>query len=41
MWEQLAAPDEFVRQLKRKLGVADTHWSLAMRAERYTAQSIE
>ncbi len=40
VWETLPDASEFVRHLKRKAGLPDTHWSPALRAFRYEAVSI-
>jgi hypothetical protein len=40
VWEQLPDPAEFVRQLKRKAGLAPEHWSPALRFDRYEVESI-
>jgi hypothetical protein len=40
VWEQLPDPAEFVRQLKRKAGLAPDHWSPALRFDRYEVESI-
>jgi AmmeMemoRadiSam system protein B/AmmeMemoRadiSam system protein A len=40
VWEQLADPVEFVRQLKRKAGLSPDHWSANTRVFRFTALSI-
>ncbi len=40
VWESLPEPREFVRQLKRKAGLAPGHWSAQTRAYRYTVESI-
>jgi AmmeMemoRadiSam system protein A/AmmeMemoRadiSam system protein B len=41
VWSELPTPREFVRHLKRKAGMRDGHWSPALRAQRYTARSVE
>lgn len=40
VWEQLSDPAEFVRQLKRKAGLAPDHWRASTEAFRFTALSI-
>lgn len=40
VWEQLPEPGDFIRALKRKAGMAQNHWSEAMRASRYQTQSF-
>lgn len=40
VWEQLADPREFLRQLKRKAGLHPDHWSSRLRVQRYTTESI-
>ncbi len=40
VWEQLPDPREFVMQLKRKAGLPGSHWSLAIRVERYTSEAF-
>lgn len=37
VWEELPDPETFVRHLKMKGGWPPTHWSPAMRAQRYTS----
>ena len=41
VWTALPDRREFVRQLKRKMGVGADHWSSAMRAWRFTTESFE
>ncbi len=41
MWEPLLAPQEFVRQLKRKMGVPEEHWSARMEVLRYTVEEFD
>ena len=40
VWRELPAPRDFVRQLKRKMGVAADHWSVAMTASRFSTESF-
>ena len=40
VWEHVPKPAQFVRQLKRKAGLAPDHWSDRMRAYRFTAESF-
>jgi hypothetical protein len=40
VWEQLKTPEVFVRQLKRKAGLADDFWSDQMTFLRYTTFSF-
>ena len=40
VWEQLPAPREFLRNLKRKAGLPADYWSHQIRIRRYTADSI-
>lgn len=40
VWEALPDPHEFLRQLKRKAGLAPDHWSESIKAQRYTTESI-
>jgi AmmeMemoRadiSam system protein B/AmmeMemoRadiSam system protein A len=40
VWEQLPAPGDFLRQLKRKAGLPDDHWSATLRFQRYTTRGI-
>jgi AmmeMemoRadiSam system protein A len=40
MWEQLPEPREFLRELKRKAGLAPDFWSDALAAHRYTVESL-
>jgi len=35
VWQQLPAPQEFLRHLKRKAGLPDDYWSVALRFSRY------
>ncbi len=39
VWRHFPAPDEFVRQLKRKAGLAPDSWSAEMSVSRYTVRS--
>ena len=39
VWQQLPDPQDFVRQLKSKIGLAEDYWSATLTAERYTVQS--
>lgn len=40
VWESLPEPREFLRHLKQKAGLAPEHWSDAIKAFRYTVESI-
>lgn len=40
VWESLPEPREFLRQLKRKAGLSEDHWSDSMQAWRYTTESF-
>lgn len=40
VWSQLPDPAQFVRQLKRKAGLAPDHWSPTLRFERYEVEEI-
>lgn len=40
VWETLADPREFLRQLKHKAGLPQDYWSDAIRIQRYTTESI-
>jgi AmmeMemoRadiSam system protein A len=40
VWEQLPDPREFLRQLKRKAGLAPDFWSTLVAVHRYTVESI-
>jgi AmmeMemoRadiSam system protein A len=40
VWESLPEPRDFVNELKRKAGLAATHWSPKLRFARFTVQSI-
>jgi MEMO1 family protein len=41
MWEQLPTPPEFMRWLKRKAGLPETHWSSTLRVSRFETQSVK
>ncbi len=40
VWEQLPKKEDFLRQLKRKAGMATDHWSSSMEAAIYTVKKI-
>ena len=40
VWEQLPTARNFVAQLKRKAGMAPTHWSTSMQVSRYSTESF-
>lgn len=40
VWEQLPAPEDFLRRLKEKAGLRPDHWSDAMRVWRYRTESF-
>ncbi|MBN2886377.1 MAG: AmmeMemoRadiSam system protein A [Chromatiaceae bacterium] len=40
VWEQLPAPADFLAHLKRKAGLAASHWSRDMRFERYGSEAF-
>lgn len=40
VWRQVPGSAQFVRQLKRKAGLAPDHWSEGVRAFRFTAESF-
>jgi AmmeMemoRadiSam system protein A len=40
VWESLPEPAEFIRQLKRKAGLHEDHWSNTVKISRYTTQSF-
>jgi len=40
VWETLPEPREFLRQLKKKAGLAQNYWSEEIRMQRYTAESF-
>jgi AmmeMemoRadiSam system protein A len=37
VWESLSAPEDFLRELLRKAGLPERHWSPTLRFERYTS----
>ncbi len=39
VWETLPGAEEFVRQLKRKAGLAENYWSETLTVSRYTTES--
>jgi AmmeMemoRadiSam system protein A len=41
VWEQLASPRAFLRELRRKAGLPRDHWSREMWFERYRAEDVE
>ncbi|MBV8537123.1 MAG: AmmeMemoRadiSam system protein A [Alphaproteobacteria bacterium] len=41
MWEQLPRPEEFMRWLKRKAGLPETHWSSRVRISRFETKSVQ
>jgi AmmeMemoRadiSam system protein A len=41
MWEQLPTPPEFMRWLKRKAGLPETHWSSTVRVSRFETLSVK
>lgn len=41
MWEQLPTPAEFMRWLKRKAGLPETHWSPTVRISRFETLSVK
>ncbi len=41
VWEMLPEPRDFLAQLKRKAGLAPTHWSPGLRAYRFTAEVMQ
>ncbi len=41
VWESLPKPEDFLRHLLTKAGLSADHWSKALRAWRYTTESIE
>jgi len=41
MWEQLPSPPEFLRWLKRKAGLPETHWSPTVRVARFETLSVK
>ena len=40
VWESVCEPREFLRELKRKAGLAPDHWSEAIRVQRYTVEAV-
>ena len=40
VWDRVPRPGRFLRQLKRKAGLAPDHWSESLRLFRYTAESF-
>ena len=40
VWDELPAPRDFLRQLKRKAGLPVEYWSRTIRVRRYTVESI-
>jgi len=40
VWESVADPREFLRELKRKAGLPPDHWSEAIRVQRYTVETV-
>lgn len=40
VWESLKTPEDFLRQLKRKAGLAESYWSNDISMSRYTAEYI-
>lgn len=40
VWQQLPDPRDFLRELRRKAGLPDDHWSPTLRFERYEAEEI-
>lgn len=40
VWREVASPIDFVRFLKKKMGVAADHWSPTMAASRFTVESF-
>ncbi|HEY1944204.1 MAG TPA: AmmeMemoRadiSam system protein B [Roseiarcus sp.] len=40
VWRDIPSPADFVRSLKRKMGLAADHWSPTMTAERFTVESF-
>lgn len=41
VWEAVPEPREFLRELKRKAGLAPDFWSGAVRVQRYTVESVD
>ena len=40
VWREVPSPTDFVRFLKRKMGVAPSHWSPTLTAERFSVESF-
>ncbi|HET7370558.1 MAG TPA: AmmeMemoRadiSam system protein A [Gammaproteobacteria bacterium] len=40
VWDMLAEPGEFVRELKRKAGLPPGYWARTMRCHRYTTENF-
>ena len=40
VWESLPEPADFLRELKRKAGLAPDYWSATLQVERYTTESF-
>ena len=40
VWKTVSDPREFLAHLKRKAGLQPDYWSLTLRVERYTAESV-
>ncbi|MBW2272097.1 MAG: AmmeMemoRadiSam system protein A [Deltaproteobacteria bacterium] len=41
VWEGLPEPEQFLRELKRKAGLPEEHWSEDLEVWRYTTQSMD
>ena len=41
VWREVPSPTDFVRFLKRKMGVAPSYWSPTLTAERFSVESFE
>jgi AMMECR1 domain-containing protein len=41
VWEQLPEPEQFLRHLKQKAGLAPDYWSENVRIYRYRAEIID
>jgi hypothetical protein len=41
VWEAVPDPREFLRELKRKAGLAPDFWSSAVRVQRYTVEPVD
>ena len=41
VWREVSSPSDFVRFLKRKMGVAADHWSPTMAASRFSTECFE